>query len=203
MKLPTLDEIALTTSTDRSSAYHSYCDAYDKLLSPLREKPVRLLELGLLGGDGIRMFAQYFEHPMSVFLGVDIHDRNFQSNDPRIMTVYGDAGNADFLDSLAGPFDLVFEDGSHMWSHQIIAFERLWKKVNPGGIFISEDQHVCHSQVHADFPMNAIQYFARIAMQMQDILGDRGCAKPDPSDMWYDIDSIEFRKGLIIVRKRP
>lgn len=200
--LPTLDEIALRGNSDRSSGFHGYCEYYHGQFSHMRNQPVRLLEIGILGGDGLVMWSSFFQHPMSTFLGVDLVDRNFQSNDPRIMTVYGDSGNKEFLDSIQGPFDIIAEDASHFCSHQINAFGCLWKRVSPGGVFIIEDAHTVHSPQHCDMHINIIQYFARIAEQMQDARGADGCAKPDPSDQWHSIASLEFRKGLIIVRKR-
>lgn len=198
----TLDQIALTTNTDKSSALHCYCEVYGSFLSALRWTPVRLLEIGILGGDSLRMWAQFFTHPLSTIVGVDIHDRGFASEDPRIRTIYGDAGSAEFLQSLPGPFSIVIDDGSHFWSHQIISFEMLWPQVAPGGFWICEDVHVIHSQQHRDAHIHIIDYFARIAADMQDGRGADGSAAPNPMDRWHSIESITVRKGLVIVRKR-
>lgn len=198
---PTLDSIALTTNTDKSSRFHDYCSVYQSILPP-RDKPIRLLEIGILGGDSLLMWSTYFEHPMSVFLGVDLHDRNFQSNDRRIMTAYGDSSDPRFLGSLNGPFDVVIEDGGHFCSHQVNAYVSLWHKITQGGMMIVEDVHTVHSPQHCDMHINIIEYFSKIAISMQDTKGAEGCAKHDPSHAFSDIESIEYRKGLIIVRKR-
>lgn len=198
----TLDQIALTTNTDKSTRLHAYTPVYDALFAHLRGGPVRLLEIGILGGDSLRMWAQYFVNSMSTIVGVDIHDRGFAGEDPRILTIYGDAGSAEFLKSLPGPFSIVIDDGSHFWSHQILSFEMLWPQVAPGGFWICEDIHCIHSQQHRDAHIHIIDYFARIAADMQDGRGADGSAAPNPMDHWYSIESITVRKGLVIVRKR-
>lgn len=199
---PTLDEIALTTNTDKSTRFHAYTPVYDALFAHLRSSLVRVLEIGILGGDSLRMWAQYFDNPMSTIVGVDIHDRGFQSDDKRITTIYGDAGNADFLESLPGPFTIVIEDGSHMASHQITAFDVLWKHVAPGGFFCTEDVHVVHSAVHRDCGRTILEHYGRVAELMQDPLGADGCAAYNAQHPFSDIESITLRKGLAIAQKR-
>lgn len=196
----TLDEIALTTATDRSSRFHDYMAYYDQLFTPLRDKPVRLLEIGILGGDGLSCWSQYFTHPMTTIVGCDLHDRNFQTEDRRVSTIYGDAGDPNFLESLGGPWTVAIDDGSHHWSHQIGAFCSLWEQITPGGMLIVEDVHTVHSLVHKDMPLDVIDYFAKIAHDMQDPRGADGCAAWNTSAVRPE--SIEVRSGLIIVRKR-
>ncbi|MGX7872042.1 hypothetical protein ACVDG5_003300 [Mesorhizobium sp. ORM6] len=45
------------------------------------------------------------------------------------------------LDLLAtkGPFDVIVDDGSHVWTHQILTFQKLIGTVTPGGFYIVED----------------------------------------------------------------
>ncbi len=41
--------------------------------------------------------------------------------------------------ALRGPFDIGIDDGSHIWCHQILAFERLWPAIKRGGLYVIED----------------------------------------------------------------
>lgn len=197
----TLSSILKMTSSDKQ-ALHAYGDVYGPLFEHLRERPVRFLEVGILGGDGLVAFSKFFSHPGSRFVGVDIHNRGFVSNDPRIETIYGDAGQAMFLAGLHGPFTIAIDDGSHFASHQITFFEAVWPLVEPGGILCIEDVHTVHSPAHRDTHLDVLDLFNRIAHEMQDEKGADGCAAPNPDDRWHSIVSIEHRKGLIIVRKR-
>ncbi len=197
----TLDEIALTTSTDRSSKFHGYMEYYDQLFTPFRDKPVRLLEIGILGGDGLRCWSDYFTHPMTTIIGVDLHDRNFQTEDRRVSTIYGDAGDQKFLESLGGPWSIVIDDGSHFASHQMTSFNELWAQLAPGGIFICEDCHCVHSVQHCDTHANILKFFELIMESIQDPAGAKGCAAWNKNIQSLP-ESIEVRSGLIIVRKR-
>lgn len=201
--MKTLDEIALTTNTDKSTAFHAYTPVYADLFGALRQTPVRLLEIGILGGDSLEMWARYFDHPLSTFVGVDIHDRGYAPTDKRISCVYCDAGQPENLKRLGGPFNIVIEDGSHFTSHQITAFQELWPMLAPGGIFCMEDLHVVHSQQHNDCHITILSFFNRIMHEMQDERGATGSAAPNPNDQWHAIESITVRKGMLIIRKRP
>ena len=44
-----------------------------------------------------------------------------------------------------GPFDLIVEDGSHIWSHQIIGLQILLPHLRPGGQYIVEDLHTSYA----------------------------------------------------------
>lgn len=202
MKRASLNDLALTTSTDKSSRFHDYCRVYDELFAPLRDRPVRLLEIGILGGDSLRMWGRYFYHHDARITGVDLVDRNFQSEDARIEAIYGDASQAMFLSALPGPFHIAIDDGGHWASHQITFFEALWPQIEPGGFLIIEDVHTVHSPQHRDAHLDILDFFNRIAHEMQDASGAVGSAAPNPDDRWHSIVSVEIRKGLIIVRKR-
>lgn len=199
---PTLDEIALTTNTDKSTRLHSYTLIYHDLFAHRRNQPISLLEVGILGGDSLRMWAAFFAHPAARFVGVDIHDRGFVSEDKRIQTIYADAGQAMVLAGLPGPFDIAIDDGSHFTSHQVTFFEAVWPLVNPGGIMVIEDVHSCHSPQHQDMHMDFPSFIARLFREMQDEKGATGCAAPDPKNARYDIAGLELRRGLAIIRKR-
>ena len=65
--MKTLDELAIACATDRASVFtrtwgkpHDYARHYDKLFTPLRDKPIKLLEIGVGGGEGIRMWSGLF-----------------------------------------------------------------------------------------------------------------------------------------------
>lgn len=197
----TLSSILSMTSSDKQSL-HGYGDIYGPIFEHLRERPVRFLEIGILGGDGLVAFSKFFSHPGSKFVGCDIHDRRFVSNDSRITTIYGDASQAMFLSKLPGPFTICLEDASHMASMQITVFEAVWPMIEPGGFYCCEDLHSCHSPQHRDAHLTFIEYLARVATQMQDPAGAMGSAKPNPDHPWPDIETITIYKGVAVIRKR-
>jgi hypothetical protein len=44
-------------------------------------------------------------------------------------------------------------------------------------------------------------FLTRIATEMQG-KGAKAMGRPEPSDLWSDIDTIMFRKGLCVIRKK-
>ena len=57
-KALSLDEIGIETGTDKSSMHHGYLDFYEMFFETLRDKPVRILEIGVLGGASVMMWEE-------------------------------------------------------------------------------------------------------------------------------------------------
>lgn len=199
--MKTLTEIFSEGSSDKDSL-HGYAATYEKLFGPVRLKPIRLLELGFLGGDSLEAWAKYFPHPQARIVGLDLLDRLYRPTDSRISINFGDSSRREVLESLGAQWDVVIDDCSHLSSNQIEAFNVLWPRVYPDGMFICEDLHCVHSVVHCDHPFNIINYMAKVACDMQDPRGATGSAKYNPEHRWSDVESITLQKGLVIIRKR-
>lgn len=200
----TLDEIARTTRTDRSStALHDYMRTYEEFLAPLRDQPIVLLEMGVLSGDGLETWLNYFTHPHSEIIGLDIEPwRCKEFNTSRVSLYGGSQSDTALLDRICdefGPLDVAICDSGHFATQQIIAFEHLLPKLKPGGLYFCEDLHTYASVQHSDGPENIMQYLTRLATEMQG-RGPNACGRVDPWDKWGLIDTITFRKGLCVVR---
>jgi hypothetical protein len=134
--MKTLDELGLKHSTDKASSCHNYLTWYDSFLSPLREKPIRLLEMGVLGGASLRMWREYF--PNGQIVGLD-NDPSCDSDGP---VVIGDQQNPKVLQKLIttyGPFDVIVDDAGHESVAQLFAMRALFPTLNRGGFYIIED----------------------------------------------------------------
>jgi hypothetical protein len=197
-----LDELALETSTDRSSRYHSYTGTYDELFSSIRDEPVVLLEQGILSGDGLKMWDKYFTHPKTRIYGLDFESK-FKPPDGRIRTFLGNQSDIAFLAivvGVTGPLDIVIDDAGHFYRDQVPAFNFLWPYVKPGGFYTCEDIHTSWHPQHSEGG-RIIDFFTGIAADMQDH-GETWHGKPLTTDKWYSLDWIMFRKGLVILKKR-
>lgn len=167
VKTDPLTRIANRWRTDKGSMYysaHHYSRWYHKAFEPLRNQPIKLLELGLcrvdfnqrrLGNVGmslgtekystvpsLSMWSEYFSQA-SVF-GFDIDDFRDASND-RITVLQGDVSSVSdlnrLLDAAGGQFDIVIDDASHLAHHQQLALGVLFPNLRPGGIYVIEDLH--------------------------------------------------------------
>jgi SAM-dependent methyltransferase len=137
---PSLDEIGLRHGTDKASWHHDYLSFYERYLRELRDSAVSILEIGVLHGQSVAMWEEYF--PRGYVVGLDINPATKQHETERVRVEIADQSNAADLVRVAGiygPFDLILDDGSHIWDHQITTLRSLFPFVKPGGYYILED----------------------------------------------------------------
>lgn len=124
---------------------HSYIDIYDQLLAPYRETAKSILEIGLMSGESLRMWADYF--PGNVY-GIDCDLKPHggladltQAIADGMNIVIGDATNeADIRRFFAGmKFDVIIEDAGHSFDQQKEIYKVLKPYISKGGIYIIED----------------------------------------------------------------
>lgn len=197
----TLTEIADKCGTDKGSGLHLYTDYYGELFQKFRHERVSILEIGVLGGESIRMWAQYFDHLGARIYGVDIHDRNIVIDDPRVQILIGDGTNPNFIYDLAkvtGPLDIIVDDGSHFSAHQKDSLRLLWEHLALGGIYVCEDTH---SSYHYPWTIPDEVSFVSSMMDWIHKLNENGaghCGVPTETD----ILEIIFRKSVVVIKKR-
>lgn len=188
--MKTLDELALQYGTDKNSKFHNYCPIYERFLAPLRDKPVNLLEVGVYRGGSLRMWQQYFQN--GKIRGVDINRKC--RNNTAIPVSIGDAGSPAYLEKVGeryGPFDILIDDGSHIWTHQILFYKVLWQFLRVGGIMAIEDMHTSYGFKHkerAGCPRPS-EFFSEIAQELC-----RHTPKCPPTEMHFS------RRLLIMVK---
>ncbi|MFL9828896.1 class I SAM-dependent methyltransferase, partial [Rhodoplanes sp. SY1] len=125
---------------------HFYTPIYHTLFSHLRDKPVRLLEIGVggygfesVGGASLAMWASYFL--AGTIVGIDIAQKTLDLG-PRVHLRQGSQNDAIFLQQVSkefGPFDIVIDDGSHMPDDVVASFEALFPLLAPEGFYVIED----------------------------------------------------------------
>ncbi len=160
-----LTDIANLEATDKGTVgpspswpAHNYTDVYEAYLGPLRERPLRVLEVGLGvpgdswdariahgrnegGGGSLRTWYRYF--PNATIFGADINPATHLDND-RIQTFLVDQGDAGSLRRLLDEIgedelDLIVDDGSHRPDHQQLTLGCLFPRLRSGGLYIIED----------------------------------------------------------------
>lgn len=137
--METLDQIAIRTGTDKNSNCHNYCNYYEQFFAPLRDQPIKLLELGVYHGDSLRMWSEYFVN--GLIYGADIEVMH-QHDDSRIKTYLVDELDILSLVHLKGQIplmDIIVNDASHLSRGMILSFEHLFPHLKPGGYFVLED----------------------------------------------------------------
>lgn len=143
--MSSLDQIATKYGTDKASWRHNYTKVYEKYFEPLRNKPLRILEIGVLYGNSLKTWLEYFSN--ATIIGVDISPQCWQSDNSRCIIVNGNQNDVNFLTFLCkvyGPFDIIIDDGCHMMASQQISMSVLWSALLPGGMYVIEDLHTCY-----------------------------------------------------------
>lgn len=123
-----------------------YLDRYEPWFSPYRGAIINVLEIGVQNGGSLDLWKQYFGLSARI-VGVDIDPtcKRFRDEDRDMHVMIGNQGDAAFLESVHkthGPFDIVIDDGSHCWDHQITAFNILYSKT--ADLYCVEDTHTSY-----------------------------------------------------------
>jgi hypothetical protein len=137
--------IGLNAGTDKVF-WHGYQKHYKRSIETYRNRPVRLLEIGLRDGASLELWSKYF-HPDSEIFGIDFGsiDQNCSPcNIHGALCFHGDQENVTFLNLVlersGGNFDIIIDDGGHGYGQQMSSFSVLFDKgLKPGGLYFIED----------------------------------------------------------------
>jgi len=149
----TLDELFYHYGSDKADIFkhsqkqgHGFSKFYDQQLKHLKEKEIKILEVGSYAGASAASFIKYFVNS-SVYC-FDINISNFVFSSKKIH-VYGlDINNEKKLKKIlekikyetnSNFFDIIIDDGSHYLSDILFSFKTLFKYVKKGGFYIIED----------------------------------------------------------------
>jgi len=152
-----LDALCAKHGTDKASTHpvkgHGYANFYAQFFAPLYNFPLKLLEIGVGGGESVKVWLEYF--PQASVVGTDItQDTNEwndpgKSPDPRYAFVQGPQESetfwACFLADRGKDWDIIIDDGGHFNDGVITSFKCLWPALKPGALYCIEDLGVAYS----------------------------------------------------------
>lgn len=118
--------------------YHNLLPFYEQKFKYVREKEVKLLEIGCLGYESIKYWLDYF--PNGKIYGIDINNGSFTHE--RFQFFQANQRDRARLGEIAetiGELDIVVDDGAHTYDETKNVFESFWPKVKSGGCFVIED----------------------------------------------------------------
>jgi hypothetical protein len=157
-----LHELAIKHGTDKAS--HGYTQPYYETFQPIRDNPIKFLEIGVYGGNSIRMWLEFFNRA-SIY-GVDINHANGESDpgyshvidpgkpsrapivnpllsDPRYSFTQGDQSSTPFwntfIENHGSDWYIIIDDGGHTARGIITSYWELWPHVSSGGFYCIED----------------------------------------------------------------
>jgi hypothetical protein len=151
--------------------WHHYFDIYVKHFEAYRNRPIRMLEIGVFRGGSLRMWKEYF-HPDSTIVGIDIDKscKDHEIADKKVFVRIGSQADPKFLAEVNeefGPFDIILDDGSHKTHDQNISFGALFRAaLTVGGCYMVEDVHTNYWLKHVD----SEDTFIDLSKQMVDMI---------------------------------
>lgn len=144
MKLDELHKIGARHGTDKSDGNHTHCGEsylhiYEKYLNEYREKKINFLELGVKGGQSLRMWKEYFAN--GNIYGVDFNPdcKKHQQDRIEVQICGQDDEKLVELSKEIGGFDIILDDASHINSLCVSSFDLLFPILKKGGLYIMED----------------------------------------------------------------
>lgn len=120
---------------------HDYLDMYDKIFGHLRNKKIKILEIGLLRGASLALWHEAF--PKAQIYGFDRTEewKKMAGKLDRLTVFKGQQEDAEIMQKVAsnGPYDIIIDDCGHRPDSQWTSFCILWPAVKESGYYIVED----------------------------------------------------------------
>jgi O-antigen biosynthesis protein len=180
---PTLRELFDAHDGKVADRWASYLEHYERLFAPFRDRPVRLLEIGVQNGGSLEIWAKYFNAATAI-IGCDIDPAcgRLAFDDDRIRVVVGDASDAAAARRISSqaPFDIVIDDGSHRSGDIVRAFARFFPMMRPGGLYVVEDLHCSYLKEYEGGaePLSSMAFLQRLT----DIANAEHWARPGEAE---------------------
>jgi len=191
---------------------HNYQYMYEKHLQPMRDRPLKMLEIGLgcnmdYGpGHSYKTWLEFFPNVDMYYIEYDaacVEKWAANITDAKVFT--GDQSDTvflhDFIAQSGGGFDIIVDDGGHTMQQQIVSLNTLFDIVLPGGIYFCEDLATSYD------PGYGATAGQKTMMQMigellHDLNKNLGGAPPMTNDISREMRSIECGEEICAFFKK-
>lgn len=206
-----LDDLAKKWGTDKSSNWHGYMNVYSRYLSPLRDQPIRFLEIGLWEGASAKLWEDYFPRAELHFIDISFDALKFRSENAHYHLCNQEHAKElqQFVEKVGGGFDVIIDDGGHTAKQQLTSFGVLFPNMKSRGLYIIED---LHSSYWAGAGSGSTIAFLKSLVDEVNYIGARtGRAnfidlpleiQGELNDYRKSIRSISFYSSIVIIEKR-
>jgi lipopolysaccharide biosynthesis protein len=220
--MKTLRELYQEHEGKVSDKWSFYFAQYDRLLADYRNKPIRLLEIGIQNGGSLEIWSKFFPKAERL-VGCDIDENcsRLRYDDSRIAVVVADANTDEALQQIlerSPHFDIIIDDGSHRSGDIVRAFGRYFAYLDDGGLYIVEDLHCSYWREFDGGlfdPYSSMAFFKRLADVINHEHWETDKARREflfncehryginfDEDQLSEIQSIEFSNSMCAIRKR-
>ena len=206
-----------------SDKWSLYLTELDRLFASYRNRPIRLLEIGVQNGGSLEIWDKYFPHAAKI-IGCDIDPKcaELRYRSARIAIVIGNANSEECEGKIlqhAPSFDIIIDDGSHRSSDIMRSFARYFPHLKDDGTYVVEDLHCSYWDNFEGGlynPFSAMSFFKRLTdiinhehwrngrsrKELFTRFGDEFGIDFENLDL-FKIHSTEFMNSLCAIRKSP
>jgi hypothetical protein len=169
---------------------------YEKYLEPIRDKKIKMLEIGLgcnmaYGpGASYQLWLDYLPNVDLYYIEYDKACAEKWASKTGSATIFtGDQADVpflkEFISKTGGDFDVIVDDGGHTMKQQLTSFDSLFPAVKAGGIYICEDLQTSYLEAGFDGgPDNKKgTMMDRIRNSLNDLM-EKKTRLPNMGDVW-------------------
>ena len=183
-----------------------YIDVYENYFKDIKDKKLKILEIGIDKGPSLKVWSEYFKN--SEIVGLDI--KPIELNIKNVELFFGDQTDLKFLAEIVGKykyFDIIIDDGSHISSHVIKSFNYLFDYLSDGGLYFVEDLHYSYypryggSRLNLNKKGTSINFLKSLVDSVNYENFDRPFYKKNKFNGM--INNINFFQNIAVISKNP
>ena len=216
--MPNIKSLAIKYNSDKHGS-HFYTDIYEHYMSPKKNKPITILEIGIggyvhgkgysdmyAGGESLKVWRDYFKK--GKIAGLDIFKKKINLGS-RVKIFHGSQNSGDALSKIImqfKKFDFIVDDGSHNYKDVKFSFEYLYNHLKEGGYYFIEDTQSSYIRelggdgANLDNKKTLVNYFKKVV----DKINYQEIENP-----YYKVDNIakntteiHFYHNMIVIKKK-
>ena len=188
---------------------HEYHFIYNEFFDKIKNKKLRILEIGVADGSSLKAWSKYFKN--STIIGIDIKKINLQRkklNKKNIIFHRGSQNDKFFLKTIIERyknFDIIIDDGSHYPKDVIFSFRMLFKSLKINGLYFIEDTQTSYNHFFGGNPFD-LKYASthmNFFKNLVDSLNYKEIPNPFYQKKKYDglIKKISFYNNMVVIKK--
>lgn len=224
------DTVYAKQGCDKARRLHHYTRQYGAIFERFCHRAdFRYLEIGVMQGASMRAAREYFPNAERI-VGIDINIDDKIDTDNGMIYVRGNATDPAVIarvNAEHGPFDLIIDDGSHVFRDIHLTFELAFPLLKNGGTYIVEDTNVVstgesiyvqsvaaeprppHLKDHLTYFANRARVLSNDGIPLSDWLRG-GAYYSNPEHIHHKttdpftlgMDSVFFGVGFVAIEKR-
>lgn len=140
VELKNINPLLYTTDKFGCNSKYDYSEFYKNLLNPRQSETLNLLEIGIETGGSLALFHDFLSNSTVHGIDTDLSKIKINVSDfKRMKTFNFDAYDKNNWNLLPIKYDIIIDDGSHIYENQIFFLNNFLELLNDNGILVLED----------------------------------------------------------------